>query len=170
MTDLRERQKLRQDFQAMADEIMRDRDLTPVKVVFNKRLTVTAGRYNHEGREVQLGSWILDSPSDALDVFLHEMAHAVTTQVTPKAAAHGIQWKRQCRELGANPIEHYNLTNPMLALKANAKRRPLVTYFKCKAPARFDPCEMRYRNKPRKDLTSSRFYCRDHGQPFVRTR
>lgn len=171
MADLREQRKLRLELQELADEIMSDRGLKPVTVKFNRRLRVTAGQY-HGGdtRCVEIGTWVLDSQDDVLDIFLHEMAHAVTTQVTPRATSHGIQWKLQCVELGAYPDEHYNLTNPALALKVEATRRPLVTYFRCSAPARLDPCEMKYRNKPRKDFADKRFSCRKHSQPFVRIR
>ncbi len=77
-----------------------DGDMPVIKV--SRRMMRTLGSFTPSRNQIRLSSRLLalGTPEEQQHVALHEVAHAIVHQRTPKARAHGKEFKIACSELG----------------------------------------------------------------------
>jgi predicted SprT family Zn-dependent metalloprotease len=104
---------------AMARRLGRDRGLTALEVVFNRRLRSSAGRVDFGARRIELNPRLLDrNPRELVPTLAHELCHLLAGA----RAGHGSRWKRTMVELGFEPVACHRLDVAGLALRRRSWR------------------------------------------------
>lgn len=76
-----------------------------VHVDLNRRLRTRVGRYCPAGHRIEVGPRFLALRSRKAEVLAHELAHAATRRLHPRAAKpHGPEWRRLVRAIGFEPL------------------------------------------------------------------
>jgi predicted SprT family Zn-dependent metalloprotease len=97
-------------------------------VAVSRRMLRTLGSFTPTKNLVRLSARLLmlGSDEEQTQVALHEVAHAIVHHRSPKAPAHGKEFRAACRELGLKPGRYVSVDN--------AQWRDRLRYA-CKCPA-----------------------------------
>lgn len=125
--------------------------LDDLKIVWNTRLTTTAGRAKGKSLTIELNKDLLtDNPKEFESTVLHELCHILDYVIHGRMNGHRYQWKNLMLKVGAEPERCHTMHCK------KSKKHPIVAQAKCECKT-FSIKPIRYK----KMIQGTTYTCRN---------
>lgn len=110
-----------------------NKELSMYRIVANHRANTRAGRCSRGQKTIELHGKLFEKGREGArdSTLLHEVAHAITFVLTPRAKGHGPEWKTVMRCLGRKPNRTTNTEDYDYSFLADARKKSAKLIYAC---------------------------------------